>query len=188
VPPSTTPWVALLRGVNVGGRNLIRMADLKACFTRNGFADAKTYIQSGNVVFTASAREGKALAPSIEAMLTAGFAYSASVVVRSLSQMRHVVADAPDGFGVHPDEFRYDVIFLKEPLGEEAAMQRMHAKEGVDEAHAGQGVLYFSRLIRRAPESWLARLVGDPVYKSLTIRNWNTTTKLLAMMEGIDPG
>ena len=63
------------------------------------------------------------------------------------------------------------------------AMKSITTKEGVDQASAGKGVLYFSRLISRATQSHLSRVVSLPVYQSMTIRNWNTTTKLLKMMD-----
>jgi uncharacterized protein (DUF1697 family) len=75
------------------------------------------------------------------------------------------------------------VIFLREPLKAREAMKSVSTKEGVDRAWAGDGVLYFSRLIERASASHLSRLVSMPVYQEMTIRNWNTTTKLLALME-----
>lgn len=62
-------------------------------------------------------------------------------------------------------------------------MKDVGVKEGVDTAHAGKTVLYFSRLISKAAQSHLSRIVGFPVYQFMTIRNWNTTTKLLALME-----
>jgi uncharacterized protein (DUF1697 family) len=65
-------------------------------------------------------------------------------------------------------------------------MESVTAREGVDRAFAGNGVLYFSRLISRASQSHLTRIIGTPVYQSLTIRNWNTTTKLLEMMRAGD--
>lgn len=63
-------------------------------------------------------------------------------------------------------------------------MKSVRVKAGVDEAHAGKGVLYFSHLISKASQSQLSRLVSMPVYQSMTIRNWNTTTKLLELMAG----
>jgi uncharacterized protein (DUF1697 family) len=178
-----TQYVALLRGINVGGRNLIKMPALKACFDDLGFRDVATYIQSGNVLFV-SGESGRAeLTRRIEEALAATFDYQASVVLRSRRQMRSIVARAPGGFGAHPTEYRYDVIFLKEPLGAPAAMKSVLTREGVDDVQAGAGVLYFSRLISKASQSQLNRLVSLPLYKRITIRNWNTTTKLLRMME-----
>jgi uncharacterized protein (DUF1697 family) len=100
--------------------------------------------------------------------------------------MQSVVQRAPEGFGKDPATYRYDVIFLKEPLTTAAAMKEVRTKAGVDEAHGGQGVVYFSRLIRKASQSQLSKLVSMPVYQSMTLRNWNTTTKLLQLMEAAE--
>lgn len=178
-------YVALLRGINVGGKNLIRMPALKACFEADGFEDVATYIQSGNVLFSSPETRGTELARTIEATLSETFGYAATVVVRSRRQMRAIVDRAPKGFGAEPAKYRYDVIFLKDPLTAKAAITSVPAKEGVDEAHAGTGVLYFSRLTSKATQSRLSRIISSPIYPSVTIRNWNTTTKLLAMMDNI---
>ena len=61
-------------------------------------------------------------------------------------------------------------------------MKSVPTQPGVDEAHAGTGVLYFSRLIAKATQSRLNRIISSPIYPNVTIRNWNTTTKLLSMM------
>ncbi|MBN2196520.1 MAG: DUF1697 domain-containing protein [Polyangiaceae bacterium] len=177
-----TRYVALLRGINVGGKNLIKMADLKACFEAQGFGDVATYIQSGNVLFSAQGKTA-ALTAQIEAALSDAFAYQASLVLRSQEQMTAVVGRAPAGFGVEPKDFRYDVLFLKEPLTASAALEVLPRKEGVDEAWAGAGVLYFSRLIKKATSSQLTRVVSMPIYKQMTIRNWNTTSKLTALLD-----
>lgn len=176
-------YVALLRGINVGGKNLIEMAALKACFESQGFRAVTTYIQSGNVLFTSSDSGRAKLTGRIEQVLTATFSYRASVVLRSRKQLRAIVEGAPEGFGADPTLYRYDVIFVKEPLTAAAAMKDVLTRPGVDEACAGSGVLYFSRLISKAPQSLLSRLASMPIYQNMTIRNWNTTQKLLAMME-----
>jgi uncharacterized protein (DUF1697 family) len=178
-------YVALLRGINVGGKNLIKMPALKACFEANGFEDVATYIQSGNVLFGSSETRASELANRIEEVLGQAFGYAATVVVRNRKQMRAIVERAPKGFGAEPAKYRYDVIFLKEPLTAKAAMKSVPTKPGVDEAHAGTGVLYFSRLTSKATQSRLSRIVSSPIYPSVTIRNWNTTTKLLGMMEEV---
>jgi uncharacterized protein (DUF1697 family) len=181
---TVTRFVALLRGINVGGKNLIKMAELKACFEGAGFRDVATYIQSGNVLFTSVGPGQPRLARRIEDLLAQGFGYRASVVLRSRKQMEGVVEGAPDGFGRHPGKYRYDVIFLKEPLDAPTAMKSVLTRPGVDEAHTGDGVLYFSRVIAKASQSRLSRLVSLPIYQSVTIRNWNTTTALLRLMKG----
>jgi uncharacterized protein (DUF1697 family) len=176
-------YVALLRGINVGGKNLIRMPALKTCFEANGFEDVTTYIQSGNVLFTEPATPAAELTRRIEAMLAGAFDYVPTVVVRNRKQMRAIVDRAPKGFGSEPTKYRYDVIFLKEPLTARAAIRHVPTNPAVDSGHAGTGVLYFARLTAKATASRLNRIVGSPIYPNVTIRNWNTTTKLLSMME-----
>jgi uncharacterized protein (DUF1697 family) len=176
-------YVALLRGINVGGKNLIRMPALKAAFEDEGFEDVATYIQSGNVVFAAPATRAADLTHRIETMLAGAFDYVPTVVVRNHKQVRGTVDGAPKGFGAAPATYRYDVIFLKEPLTAKTAIKSVPTNPAVDAAHAGAGVLYFSRLTAKATASRLGKIVSSPIYPSVTIRNWNTTTKLLSLMD-----
>ena len=175
-------FIALLRGVNVGGNNKLPMKELAAMFHAAGCVWAETYIQSGNVVFGSSGTSNAELMVRIERMLAASFDYEASVVVRSRRQMRAIVDGAPRGFGADPDRYRSDVIFVKPPLTAKAACAPGPTKEGVDRAWAGTGVLYYERLTARATQSRLSAIVSMPLYRSVTIRNWNTTTKLLRLL------
>ncbi len=177
-------YVALLRGINVGGKNLIRMPALKTCFEAQGLGDVATYIQSGNVLFTARRAGQRGLTLRIEEALSTTFAYRSRVVVRSFEQMKAIVGGAPKEFGARPDTYRYDVIFLKDPLTASEAMKSVTAKPGVDRVFPGDGVLYFSRLTRKAAQSHLSRVVTTPAYQQMTIRNWNTTSKLVDLMGG----
>jgi uncharacterized protein (DUF1697 family) len=179
-------YVALLRGINVGGKNIIKMADLRACFEAEGYDDVVTYIQSGNVIFRAAGARRAQLTRRMENILASTFNYQASVVLRSRSQLSNVITRAPAEFGKRPEQYRYDAVFLKEPLTAKTAMKSVLAKSGVDRVHTGPGVLYFSRLISKASQSWLSRLVQQPVYRNMTIRNWNTTTKVLQLMNEME--
>jgi uncharacterized protein (DUF1697 family) len=175
-------YVALLRGINVGGKNLIKMTELKACFETQGFTDVATYIQSGNVVFSAAAKEA-VVETEIATVLAKTFDYQAALVVRSLAEMRAIVGKAPEGFGTQAAKYRYDVLFLMPPLKGTEVAKIVPRKEGVDEAWAGRGVLYYARLEAKATQSRLSKVVAMPIYKQMTVRNWNTTTALLRMMD-----
>lgn len=179
-------YLALLRGINVGGKNIIKMADLKASFEAMGFSNVLTYIQSGNILFLSEEKVKSSLTPKIEKGLSKRFDFQAKVVIVSHKELAAVVRNAPEDFGNDGEKFRYDVIFLKEPLTSKEAMKSVSIREGVDTAHAGRQVLYFSRLISRASQSYLTKIIGMPVYQNMTIRNWNTTTRLLSLMEGQD--
>jgi len=177
-----TRYVALLRGINVGGKNLIKMPALEACFEENGFENVSTYIQSGNVLFESADSSSSKLTRRVEEMLAEAFDYVPTVVVRNRKQMRGIVERAPKGFGTEPKKYRYDVLFLREPLTASAALKHLPTTPAVDQAHAGTGVLYVSRLAAKATQSRVNRIILSPIYPSVTIRNWNTTTKLLELM------
>lgn len=180
---SAPRYVALIRGINVGGSNIIRMSDLKECFEGLGFADVATYIQSGNVLFRAPKAKRAAIAAEIEKGLSARFGLRGSLVLLDRASLRRIIDEAPKGFGKSPERFRYDVIFLREPMTSKEALVEVRTREGVDEAHAGSRALYFSRLVRLASRSHLSRITRHPAYSFMTLRNWNTTTKLLELIE-----
>lgn len=178
----TTRYVALLRGINVGGRNKIPMSDLREVFEGAGFQAVSTYIQSGNVIFESDAPKGS-LESDLEAILERRFGVSLVVVVRSHQQLRNVVARAPAGFGKAPDTHHSDAIFLKAPLTSRQAMGVVKLRDGVDQAWTGTGVLYFARLTARRTQSRMSSIVGTPEYQQMTIRSWTTTTKLLGLLD-----
>jgi uncharacterized protein (DUF1697 family) len=174
-------YLALLRGINVGGQNLVKMADLRAAFEKMGFAGVETYIASGNVLFRAPRQKREELAARIESALSRRFGAELRVVLLTEAHLRSVVSDAPRLFG--GDAYRCDVIFLRNPLTVNRAFGVIEIKEGVDEAWPGKGVVYFARLASRASSSRISKLVAQPEYKNMTIRSWSTTTKLLALLE-----
>jgi uncharacterized protein (DUF1697 family) len=176
-----TRYLALLRGINVGGKNLVKMADLREGFETMGFAEVRTFIASGNVLFRAPRQRRAELAARIESELTARFGIELKVVLLTAAQLRVVVEGAPPGFG--GDAYRSDVIFLRAPLTVRRAFGVLEMKEGVDQAWPGKGVVYFSRLTARATSSRMGKVVATPEYKNMTIRSWSTTTKLLALVE-----
>lgn len=175
-------FVALLRGINVGGRNPVPMAALRDAFTEHGFTDVRTYIQSGNVLFSSTLPAGD-VEDEVETMLERHVGSRLVVVVRSERQFRSVVANAPDGFGAQPDTFHSDVVFLRSPLTPARAMTTVELRDGVDRVWKGTGVLYFERLGAERTKSRMSRITQHPEYQQMTIRSWSTTTKLLAMLD-----
>ena len=178
----STRYVALLRGINVGGRNSGAIAELREAFAADGYQAISTYIRSGNVLFESDAAPDS-LEHDLEAMLERRFGFPLVVVLRSHLQLRTVVEEAPDGFGADPARYHSDVIFLKAPLSSQQAMGVVSRREGVDQAWPGNGVLYFARVSERRTQSRMNRIVGTPEYGGMTIRNWATTTRLLGLLD-----
>lgn len=175
-----TRWVALLRGINVGGNNIIPMADLRACVSALGFTRVATYIQSGNVLFDAPGRHATVV-KTLEQALSTSFNYQAKLVLRSAAEMQEVLDDAPAGFGSDRTRFKYDVLFARPGVDVGVVLADVPVHPEVDVATAGRHALYYRRLIARETSSRLSRLVQMPVYKELTVRNWNTTLRLVQM-------
>lgn len=175
-------YLVLLRGINVGGKNIVPMAELRAALSELSYEEVATYIQSGNVVLRAPRQPAAKLVEAIEKGLEARFGVAIKVVVLTEAQLCKVVDEAPKGFGSEDD--RCEVIFLRPPLTAAKAFGLLECSEGIDRAWKGPNALYFARLAERASGSRLSSLVAKPEYKEMTIRNWRTTQKLAAMMDG----
>jgi uncharacterized protein (DUF1697 family) len=176
-------YLILLRGINVGGKNKVPMAALRKGLEDLGYANVSTYIASGNVILDSDKRPDEIQA-EIEDALPGLFRLDSElirVLVLSLQQLEEVFAKKPKGFGEHPEKYHSDAIFL---IGVDAAeaMAVFNPREGVDEVWPGDGVIYSQRLSAQRTKSRLGVIAGTPVYKSLTIRSWSTTQKLLDLM------
>jgi len=177
-------YVLLLRGINVGGKNKVPMAELKKCFEGLGFQNVTTYIASGNVILQSdkSAAEVQHL---VEHALPKVFALDSElirVLVLTHSQLQAVIDNRPKGFGDQPDTYHSDAIFLM-GVDTAEALSVFDPREGVDVIWPGVGVIYSQRLSALRTKSRLSKIIGKPVYKSMTIRSWNTTLALLRLLD-----
>lgn len=182
--PPATAYVALLRGINVGGKNPVRMTELAGCFEALGERDVRTYIQSGNVLF--AHRGPRPREEALETALREAFGFDIPVVLRSHEEMAATVAAAPPDHGA--PHLRSDAMFLKAPLTADAAFASFpEPRAGVDTVALGPGVIYFSRVAARASQTRLTRVMALPIYRRMTIRNWRTVTKIAEMLDAVAP-
>lgn len=177
-----TRCVAFLRGVNVGGRNKVPMAELRALMTELGHEDVRTHLQSGNAVFTSAETDTERLARDLERAIADRFGFPVRCTVRSADELRAVVERCPFDPGEH-DPAKLTVTFLTEP-------PRGPAWEKPDpDAHAPETFRLGEREIYAYSPGGLGRSKLMPVLSRLgedlgaTTRNWNTVTKLLALAE-----
>lgn len=172
-------YVVLLRGINVGGKNTVPMAELRACLEELHCTDVQTYIASGNAIVT-STLSVTDLAAAIERELPRRFQLDSELVrvlVLARATFRAVVEDRPAGFGDQPDTYHSDVVFLM-GISVSEAMSVFDPRPGVDEVWPGKGVIYSQRLSAERTRSRLGKIVGTTPYRSMTIRSWATTVKL----------
>jgi uncharacterized protein (DUF1697 family) len=174
-------YVALLRGINVGGKNIIKMADIKKAVEKCGFSDVSTYIQSGNVIFESGGNTGE-VRGKLEACLIEHFDYDATIIIKNYEQLRKTADNVPGDWRKHND-LRCYLAFIKETLSAQEILPEIELKKGIDFIKAGEGVIYMSTLMSGLTSSRFTRLVTKKIYKDITIRNYNTVQKLVSLME-----
>lgn len=175
-------YVALLRGINVGGNNKIKMADLKTAVEKAGYTNVVTLIQSGNVIFDSPIKDQEKTVRQLEQVILKTFKIACRVVIRSLPQMKKVIAGVPASW--KKDDIRKYVAFIKEPMTAGVAAKQIPVREGVDILDVGDGVLYMATKMSGLTKSGYTKIVGTKIYQDMTMRNFNTTQKILALMEG----
>jgi len=181
--------VALLRGINVGGRNRVAMSDLREITASLGHADVATYIQSGNVVFTSGDTDTISLADALEEAIAGRIGWRPAVVVLSRDQLVGVIAANP--YPPEVDPRRLHAVFRRAELtpAEIAAVaeakERATAKGSRDEGTVIGATLYLSTpdgIGRSELAAQLAR--NDRKTPPGTARNWATVTRIAAMLDG----
>ena len=187
--------VALLRGINVGGRNKVPMADLREVVTSLGHTEVSTYIQSGNVLFSTADTDNAKLAAALESAIEDRFGIWSSVVVLTRDELAQVLAANP--YPDEPNPRLVHVVFLNaEPPRDlmtriSAAESASAAKGSRDTVQAGGRVLFL-----HTPDGFGTSELAQAVFKIITpsaknkklglaatARNWATATKLLSLCE-----
>ncbi len=187
--PSMPVIICMLRGVNVGGHNLIKMDALKALCVSLKLKDPQTYVQSGNVIFKTEEKDHKKLATRIQDAIDKKIGFRPNVMLRTAAEMRSVVTRNPFAgrSGIEPGKLL--VNFLAADPGREAREKALAIKVGPEELHlvGREAYIYFPNGQGRSKFPWPAieRALGT----SATGRNWNSVTKMLEMAEKMDiPG
>jgi len=175
----TERYVALLRGVNVGGRT-VRMERLRALFGELGLAGVRTYIQSGNVFFDANEPDRAALSARIEGALEQALGYRVPVFLRTVGELETVLALDPFADRKVTEDMRLAIMFTTKPFHADEPLPITSPKGDVEVVHATAGEVYVIWHIIGGrppdPERFLAPYLDGPT----TTRFFHTTQKILA--------
>jgi uncharacterized protein (DUF1697 family) len=174
-------YVALLRGVNVGGKNLVSMAALKDSFGRLGLKDVRTYINSGNILFRSRVANARALEQRIDRLLSAGHGLGSKAVVRSEAEMARLVKRIDATWKPIPG-WKYNVMFLRHAADSPRVLDGVALKPDIEHAAYCPGTLLWSAKLSGFSRTAMHKLVGHPLYQDMTVRNVNTTRKILELM------
>lgn len=176
-----TPYVALLRGINVGGKAKVDMRRLKTTFERLGLQNVRTYINSGNVVFTGGGKDRARLRRRIERAISDDFGLDVKVLLRDVDEMR-AVAEALPSTWRNDKEQKCDVLFSDQFTSPDA-VDRVPLAPGIEEAHYVPGAILYRVPREKQSKGKLNNVVGTDLYKQMTIRNVNTVRKLYQLLE-----
>lgn len=182
---SRSRFLALLRGVNVGGKNIVPKDALRECFEDLGFSSVRTYIQSGNILFRSVNTDVPALTEAIERALSGRFSYNARAVVLARNAYRLAVDAAPEDWG-QDDALMHHALFTLAGADPEDVLARLPSPRLESETvTAGPGVIYWSVSRARPTRSTWVKLPASREYQKLTARNHNTVFRLRQLFEEI---
>ena len=151
-------WLILLRGINVGGKRPVAMADLRELFAEMGYVDPATYIQSGNVIVGSHRARSSRTVPTIERRLTERVGHDQRIVLHDFTEMEAIVRGIPSDWDPEDRSMRCHVIFLTEDIVPVEVLSTLRPKPGLESVSAGP-------------------------HAEMTVRNLNTTLKLHALMQ-----
>ncbi|TVQ22862.1 MAG: DUF1697 domain-containing protein, partial [Spirochaetaceae bacterium] len=155
-------FVALLRGINVGGKNKIDMKALKAGFEASGMSDVETYINSGNIVFRHNESHRSKLTATLESAIMRDFGLSIRVVVRDLHEYQAVMQRLPESW-TNDDRMKSDVMFLWSEVDSPEILDRLPVRAGIDSVVYVPGAVLWSVDRASVTRSGLMKLAGMPI-------------------------
>ena len=180
-------YVALLRGINVGGNNMIKMSALKLSFERLGFKDVTTYINSGNVLFKTNETDARKVEKKIERMLAGDYTLPCKVVVRSADEMASLVKKLPKDW-TGDKAWRYNVIFLRHTIDSKEILGQLKPKPEIEQVTYVPGTLLWSARFKDLTRTAMIKISSHKMFQDMTVRNLNTTRKLHELMQKMSAG
>lgn len=173
-------YVALLRGINVGGNCKVDMKQLKAVFEEAGMSDVRTYINSGNVIFT-SGKTTQTLTPILETAIEKHFKLSIRVLLRSEGELKATVKALPDSWQNNA-EMKCDVLFLFPENDSAKVLDVLEPNPSIEDLRYVPGAVLWRIDRPHVTKSKILKMVGTPTYKQMTVRNCNTVRKIYERM------
>lgn len=174
-------YLALLRGINVGGKNKVEMIKLKQAFESVGFSQVSTYINSGNVLFAAPSQKKESLSAIIESILYRRFGFEIRAIVRDEQNIRKLAEAIPSEWRNDAEE-KTDILFLWDEYDNRKSLKILKLVDGIDRAIYVSGAIIWNLSRQDYGRSAMNKLIGSSLYRKATIRNVNTVRKLALLM------
>lgn len=173
-------YIALLRGINVGGNNKVAMPELRRCFEEAGFTNVVTYINSGNVIFESTKRSIPKIRNICEASIERQFGFHVICAIISSDALKKALDNAPTWWG--SGEAKHNALFAIAPkTAEEIVAEMGDTKPEYEMVAAHHPIIFWSAPLKTFHRTRYSKIVGTKLYHSITVRNNNTTKKLAAL-------
>jgi uncharacterized protein (DUF1697 family) len=175
-------YIALLRGINVGGNNKIDMKLLKHTFEQAGMNDVVTYINTGNIIFSYKDKSKTELALMLEEAIHNDFGLRIKVVIRTVDDVRGIINAIPDTWK-NDKEMNSDVMFLWDEIDDESVLEHLVIKPDIDTVKYVPGAILWCVDKINVTKSGRSKIMGSKIYKQVTVRNVNTARKIYELMQ-----
>ena len=181
MPRRPSSYVALLRGINVGGKSKVDMAALREVVAALGCDDVRTYINSGNVLFR-DPRSPRTLVPRLEDAIEDRFGFRVAVQLRDLPALRRLCAKIPDDW-TNDKEQRTDVVFIPATLDKPGLLDTIAHRPEIENVLHAPGAIVWNISRKNQSKGSTRQLIKSEIYPRMTIRNVNTVRKLRELLE-----
>lgn len=175
-------YVALLRGINVGGHAIVSMKNIKSAFEKAGMLTVQTYINSGNVIFKVADVDPRKLEQKIEKVLNKECKLNCKVVVKSFKEYSSIISKLPKTW-TNDKTWRYNCIFLKHTVDSKKVLNELPVNKEVEKIVYCPGAIFWEVLWTGRTRSKVAKLNQKKIFQEMTVRNLNTTKKLFELMK-----
>jgi len=176
----TNQYIAFLRGINVGGNNIIKMDALRDEFERIGFSSVRTYLNSGNVIFSTGMKDRARIEKKIEKSMAAAFGYKTKVLIRSKTDLENTISHFPKIFD--DPEWKHNIIFLSDEINSPALIDEFELRPDIEKNSYFDGVLYWSARLDAGTRAIMYKLSTRPEYQEMTVRSIGTVRKISDLM------
>lgn len=177
-------YIALLRGINVGGKNKVPMKELQTCFLKTGFTNVKTYINSGNVIFDAAdSTNEQTLQEICQHAIEKSFGFRVAVSVIKGDTLAKAIAQVPEWWGKGKED-KHNALFVIHPATAEEVLAEMgELNSEYEKAVHINNIIFLTSSIKYYSRTRFSKIIGTDVYQKVTIRNANTAKKLVLLSE-----
>lgn len=179
-------YIAFLRGVNISGKNKVDMKELKTLFDEIGFTNIKTYINSGNVIFSTDIEDVLGLIEICEKAIKNNFKLDIPVLVIPVQELREIIENAPEWWGTSDKEIYDNLILAIPPITVDIIINEVgDAKEEYERISHYKNAIYCSTNLKNFSKGRYSNTASSSINKNITIRTCNTIRKLLKLADSI---